>query len=262
MSWPALVAAVTVPAAWIVVAGRRHRLLGRWRSRRRLSRFRSAARSAARFAENGPVGARAVAAAGRGGMLRATPVLAGLASYWVVGGSAGAMLSVLTGIGSWLVIRRMPAAAARRDRQAAAAELPYGVDLLAAALRAGAPLDHALALVGDAIGGSLGRRFDEVGRALRLGVHGEAGWLALADVPGAGGLIPAAIRSADSGAALAAACTRAATELRENRDASIDAAAARAGVLIVLPLGFCFLPAFVLVGVVPILLGVLNDVLA
>ena len=47
---------------------------------------------------------------------------------------------------------------------------------------------------------------------------------------------------------------------REQREARVDAAAQRAGVLVVLPLGLCFLPAFVLVGVVPILLGVLDDV--
>jgi hypothetical protein len=35
----------------------------------------------------------------------------------------------------------------------------------------------------------------------------------------------------------------------------------RAGVLIVLPLGLCFLPAFVLAGLVPVVVAVLGDVL-
>jgi len=41
-----------------------------------------------------------------------------------------------------------------------------------------------------------------------------------------------------------------------------DAAARRAGVLIVLPLGLCFLPAFVLAGLVPVIVAVLGDVLS
>ena len=40
-----------------------------------------------------------------------------------------------------------------------------------------------------------------------------------------------------------------------------EAAARRAGVLIVLPLGLCFLPAFILAGLVPVLVAVLRDVL-
>jgi hypothetical protein len=80
-------------------------------------------------------------------------------------------------------------------------------------------------------------------------------------VPGARGLAGAAIRSADSGSAIAGACARAAAELRAGRSASTDAAARRAEVLVVLPLGCCFLPAFVLIGIVPVVLGVLHDVL-
>jgi pilus assembly protein TadC len=38
-----------------------------------------------------------------------------------------------------------------------------------------------------------------------------------------------------------------------------EAAAQRAGVLIVLPLGVCFLPAFVAVGLVPVIVAILRD---
>ncbi|MFI5955590.1 type II secretion system F family protein [Cryptosporangium sp. NPDC051539] len=192
---------------------------------------------------------------------RGMPVLLGLAVALLVGGWAGAGLGVLAALGARLVVRRLPSPGVERDRQRAAAELPYAIDLLAAVLKTGAPLDRAVLLVGIAVGGSLGERLSEVGRSLRLGVQGEPGWAALADVDGAAGFVPSAVRAAESGAALASACVRCAAELREQREARIDAAAQRAGVLVVLPLGFCFLPAFVLVGVVPILIGVLDDVL-
>ena len=118
-----------------------------------------------------------------------------------------------------------------------------------------------MAVVGAAVSGPLGERLVRVGRALRLGVAGEAGWRALDDVVGAERFVPAAVRAADSGAALAAACARCAADLREGREARAEAAAHRAAVWVVLPLGFCFLPAFVLIGVVPIVLGVLDDLL-
>ncbi|SHN02749.1 type II secretion system F family protein [Cryptosporangium aurantiacum] len=199
----------------------------------------------------------------RASLLRhGTPLLAGLATAGLLSGWVGVVAGVLVGLATWRVVRRLPSPELGRERAVAAAELPYAIDLLAAVLRSGAPLDRAVTVVGAAIDGPLGRRFTEVGRALRLGVTGGAGWQALTDVVGADGFVPAAVRAADSGAALAATCVRCAADLRERREARAEAAAQRAGVLLVLPLGFCFLPAFVLVGVIPILLGVLDDVLS
>jgi pilus assembly protein TadC len=74
-------------------------------------------------------------------------------------------------------------------------------------------------------------------------------------------MVSAATRSADSGAALAAAFERLADDQRSGRTATADAAARRAGVLIVLPLGLCFLPAFVFAGVLPVIVAVLGGVL-
>ncbi|PWU49675.1 secretion system protein, partial [Micromonospora globispora] len=55
--------------------------------------------------------------------------------------------------------------------------------------------------------------------------------------------------------------TRLADDLRADRSTAAEAAARRAGVLIVLPLGLCFLPAFILAGLVPVIVAVLGDVL-
>jgi hypothetical protein len=41
-----------------------------------------------------------------------------------------------------------------------------------------------------------------------------------------------------------------------------EQAARRVGVLVVAPLGLCFLPAFVLLGVVPVVLGLTGPLLA
>ena len=74
-------------------------------------------------------------------------------------------------------------------------------------------------------------------------------------------LAAAVSRSADSGAALSATFARLADDQRARQAAAVEAAASRAGVLIVLPLGLCFLPAFVFAGVVPVIVAVLGDVL-
>jgi len=47
---------------------------------------------------------------------------------------------------------------------------------------------------------------------------------------------------------------------RRARQVAAQAAARRAGVLAVGPLGLCFLPAFVLVGVVPLVAGLVGAV--
>ena len=70
------------------------------------------------------------------------------------------------------------------------------------------------------------------------------------------------MRSQHSGAAFAGSLQRVADDLRADRLIAADAAGRRAGVLIVLPLGLCFLPAFVLAGLVPVIVAVLGDVLS
>jgi tight adherence protein B len=72
-------------------------------------------------------------------------------------------------------------------------------------------------------------------------------------------MVRAAIMALDraemSGAKLAATLTRLADRARDEAHAESIAAARRAGVLAVAPLGLCFLPAFLLLGVVPMVLG-------
>ncbi|MBX6357450.1 MAG: type II secretion system F family protein [Micromonosporaceae bacterium] len=187
--------------------------------------------------------------------------LAGLTVAVVVGGWVGVLAGCLAGLGVERALRRLEPAAVRARRQREAADLPLAADLLAAVLRCGAPVDHAATTVAGTLGGPLGQRLARVGRAMRLGAPPDEAWAYLAPVTGAERLITAAVRSHDSGAALAGALSRVADDLRADRAVATEAAARRAGVLIVLPLGLCFLPAFVLAGLVPVIVAVLGDVL-
>ena len=149
--------------------------------------------------------------------------------------------------------------AGRRQRVAALADLPIAVDLLAAALRGGAAPQRAALQVGAALAGPVGDRFVDVGRALQAGLSPAVSWTALSDLPEGGRIVRAAVRSAEHGTALAGVLERLATDLRATRLASASAAVRRASVLGVLPLGLCFLPAFLLTGVVPVVITVLGQ---
>ena len=65
-----------------------------------------------------------------------------------------------------------------------------------------------------------------------------------------------------SGARLAQALATVATELRAAHQAEALSRAERVGVWSLLPLGLCFLPAFVCLGVLPVVLGVTGEVFA
>jgi pilus assembly protein TadC len=156
--------------------------------------------------------------------------------------------------------RRLPAVI-RQERRDAAADLPVAADLLASALRAGAPPEVGARVVGTGLGGPVGQRLRVIAEALRAGVPPARAWTHLGDLVGADRLVRAAIRSSESGAALSGAFTRVAGDLRAGRTAAAEACARRVGVLVVLPLGMCFLPAFLLAGVVPVVFAVLGEVL-
>lgn len=238
-----IVAAVIVAAAVLLLPA-----VGRRKVRRRLERALRASPAPTRAS---PEGRRSRVLLSLG---------AGLAVAGFMGDRWGLAAGVAVGVGAERLLRRQESPRRRRERLAAVADLPLGADLLAAALRAGAPTDRAAAAVAEALGGPLGERLTRTARSLRLGAQPAEAWAHLAGIDGADRLIAAAVRSSASGGALAGALGRLADDLRADRDVALRAASERAGVLLALPLGVCFLPAFLLAGLVPVLLGVLDDV--
>ena len=79
--------------------------------------------------------------------------------------------------------------------------------------------------------------------------------------PALGPLARAVVRALDTGAPLAESLTHLADDLRAERRASVDETARRVAVRSAGPLGLCFLPAFVLVGIVPTIIGAFRGVL-
>jgi len=73
--------------------------------------------------------------------------------------------------------------------------------------------------------------------------------------PYLGALASLVVMSDHSGAAITAGCQRIIATLRAEATAHATAAAERAGVFIAFPLAVCFLPAFIVLGLVPVVIS-------
>jgi Flp pilus assembly protein TadB len=208
-------------------------------------------------------GARPVAAVSSARRVPAGPLRAALAVAVVAGcvavlgplpGLVGAV--VLTPAAFYVVtqLERRPQHA-RPDR-----ELALTLDLLAAALRSGQPVAAALVLAAPAAGRSKQAALTQVAGLLRLGAEPVEAWRGLADDLVLAPVAQAACRSASSGIRLADGFEQAAADVRSQVRAAAEARAHRAGVLAMAPLGLCFLPAFVCLGVVPAVVGIARGV--
>ena len=197
------------------------------------------------------------------GLVRAACVLAAGAVALVVGGPVGvalALLLVLAGPRGVAMLQPDPAVL---DDEAAALDLPLALDLLSACLVGGAGLQDAARVVGRSVAGPCGARLERVAQALALGVPPSQAWSHLGTGDGTAGAVARALsRSAEGGAPVAATVARAASTAREASAAAATRRARRAGVLAVAPLGLCFLPAFLLLGVVPAVVGLAAPLLA
>ncbi|GEA86471.1 type II secretion system F family protein [Cellulomonas cellasea] len=133
------------------------------------------------------------------------------------------------------------------------------LDLLEVAVASGAALPRAVQAVGAAVGGDDGAALTAAARALVLGAGWSAAW---AGAPSR--LAPVAECLADSwtsGAAPGPRLRAAADEVNRDRRRTAREAAGRLGVRLVLPLGLCLLPAFVLLGLVPVVLSLAGGLL-
>lgn len=203
---------------------------------------------------------------------RHRPPFAGTAPAWLLPGafssSVGALLGVLSGwptglpVGliaaavAWLAIRRF---LSRTTRSATGSTGDLGLaatwDLLAASLRAGLPVPTAVAAVADDLPSDASDALRATADLLALGADPVAAWTPALDCPATAGLARGARRTARSGVALAEVAAALAVSVRDTASDVAEARAQRAGVLITGPLGLCFLPAFVCLGIVPVVVG-------
>ena len=180
----------------------------------------------------------------------------------LVGSGVGVALGVLAVPLAWRWLSRLEPSAERRRREQLERDLPLLVDLLSACLRAGQAPGSALAAVTASLEpGPLRAETSTVVARLRLGGDPLTTWRALGSHPQLGPLGRTVARALDGGASVADAMSDLAQELRRTRRADAQARARSVGARAAAPLGLCLLPAFVLVGIVPVVAGSLGALL-
>jgi tight adherence protein B len=133
------------------------------------------------------------------------------------------------------------------------------MDLVAAALVAGLPEPQAVAAAAEVCGSGVQARLAQPLDAWRLGIPAEQAW-ARVD-PAFAPMGRSLVLAERTGASAAVVLTAAASDARSARQRRALVAARRLGVQLVLPLGLTTLPAFVMWGVVPVVLGLAEQLL-
>jgi hypothetical protein len=176
--------------------------------------------------------------------------------------------AVITG----LVLSRRPVGRTAAQRGADRRIIAVQAELLAACLDAGMAVGPALRAVSavltdrgppDGSGVTDGEGplalLESVSAMLSLGADPHKAWRAADLDPDLAPMGAAARRSASGGGGLAQAVREHAAQLRQDTAAASARAAGRAGVLMTAPLGVCFLPAFLCLGLAPVVVGLLGQ---
>lgn len=161
-------------------------------------------------------------------------------------------LAPVVGVTAYLVAGRLETPAAQRRRQQLVDELPGALELLSAAIAAGLPLRSAVNELLAVSDGPLAADLRSVTTSIDLGRNDADAWRSLHDHPALGPISVDLARSLQSGTMIAATLRRHAAIARRNRRGDREARARTVGVKSVPPLMICFVPAFLLISIVPI----------
>lgn len=160
-----------------------------------------------------------------------------------------------------LLLRRGPNPKIPRDGPGVRHRIASDIELFAACYRAGLPAATAAEAVAASYGGvqpgqgTTADMWRRVVSYLSLGVEPDRAWAVMDGTPGLEELASLVTLSHASGTAVAQGCDRIVTELRDAAADDATAAAERAGVLISIPLAAFFLPAFFVLGLAPVVIG-------
>ncbi|WP_406095517.1 type II secretion system F family protein [Streptomyces sp. NBC_01013] len=195
-------------------------------------------------------------------------VLGAVLTGWIlVGGLSGWAVGLAAAYGTWRWQRtrlgQAPRVAAEEAARVAETmrQLPLAADLLAACISAGAGPREAAEAVGDSLGGPVGAQLVLTAAEIRLGGDPAVAWGRFGAIPGAAALARCLDRAGSTGAPAAEPVARLAEAMRAERASAAVARAQRAAVLITAPVGLCFLPSFLTVGVAPVVIGLAGGLL-
>lgn len=189
-------------------------------------------------------------------------LLAGCGVAILVGGPAAPALGLLGAVAAWVVAGRSEPESVRRRREQARRELPALVGLIASALHGGADPATAVDVVTRAFPGPAADRLGGAAARLALGLPPETVWTAVSGDAVLAPLGRAMTRAYRSGTPVATSIEVLAAELARDARAVAEDRARSVGVRAALPLGLCLLPAFVVLGIVPVVAGLVGPLLS
>lgn len=172
----------------------------------------------------------------------------------LVGAAAG-------GWGALRLIDVIEARRARADEAGVARELPFVLERMATAFRTGRGIDGAIALVATGVPGPLGFALRDAARLAELGAPRSEVLARLERAPGdvVHRVTRTLARSERRGVPVADAVEELAAELRARARAAAETEARTAPVRMLFPPAFCFLPAFVVLTIVPIAIDAMRS---
>lgn len=251
-AWPAVLLALSI---WLLVPPAGERRLARPRRRRApgwLSPLPDALGPAPRALASGAL----AAAVALWSSALGSSALGASAPGW------GALLPAgLAAAVAFVALGRVTTAGGARRTAVLVGSLPQVCDLLAVAVAAGQPLRRAVEVVAPAVGGPAGEALAGVAAKVRLGESEAQAWAELEEEPALQHIAREVSRTVATGLGLAPLLRELAVEARRVAAADAVVRARQVGVRSVLPLMAAFLPSFLLLGVVPVVGGIIAAVL-
>lgn len=190
-------------------------------------------------------------------------LMAGGGVGWTVFGSGlGPVIGAGSGLAvAWWASHLTPSTEAQQQR-CMVRDFPMTLGFMASVVQSGAPLRLAAESVSEVTDDLNARRLRDVIARCDVGFTDAEAWRTLADDPVWGELSRELARCVDTGATTGTVLESAAIAASQSADAEAMTRARTVGVSSALPLVCCFLPAFLLVGVIPIIGGLIGGYLA
>lgn len=136
------------------------------------------------------------------------------------------------------------------------------IELFAACVESGLALHIATSVVAEAAANDTASVWQAVSQLEAVGIADREAFRGMRAHEGFAELAAIIESARHSGARIAPRCRELAANLRADATDHARAAAERAGVLIALPLAVCFLPAFIVLGLAPVVISLATDLLA
>jgi len=157
----------------------------------------------------------------------------------------------------WITLRfiqSLPTNEQAQSQLSIAAELPFFGQILAALITAGANLLTALQVISPLLNSQLRRRTSRTIDLLKVGAPPSSAWHEWEEDPLTREWVGGLIRAQERGRPLANLLRASAVSLVDQRSRRARMQVSKLGVKLSLPIGICFLPAFIFGAIVPIVI--------